>query len=282
MRSSRKSLTTAVLATATAVLVPAAAGAATLDGTVVGRPVAAGHSLVVPVLLSAVDERAAGAALARVVVPRAGGLRTRTLHLAPGDLRIGDRVTAGVPRITTRPRARVLRITRRAATLSFSRIDARRAAATAGVQRAIGQTQRLLADPMSGLDPATPATTNADLRTQLRAVRTDLNLLIADLRANADAFDATVAQIVAGRPADPARRATAERREATIVSGLTADAAAGRTAATALDDAVAHLDETLNAVGDPSSTPLPVEGVTTVSTLLHQVLDLLRGPGAGG
>lgn len=278
MPTPRKFLIPTVLVAVGAALAPAAAGAATLSGTVVGRPVLTAKRVVVPVLLSSAGERTAGAAVARVVVPRAGGLRTPGARLKPGDLRIGDRVTAAVPRITTRPRARTLRIVRRAGTPSFARMDAQKATVTAGVRRGIAQAERILADPMSTLDASTPATSTHELREQLRAVRTDLNLLIADLRATASSFDATVAQIVAARPRDAARRAVAESRQRPVLDGLRADAAAGRDAAKALDDAVAQLDETMNAVGEPSTAPLPIEGVTSVSTLLYAVLELLRGP----
>lgn len=48
-------------------------------------------------------------------------------------------------------------------------------------------------------------------------------------------------------------------------------------AAAALDDAVAQLDRTMNAVGQPSAEPLPSEGVTALGTALHAILDRLRG-----
>ncbi|WP_354700773.1 hypothetical protein DSM112329_01060 [Paraconexibacter sp. AEG42_29] len=267
----------AVLAAASAALVPSVADAATLTGTVVGRPSVAGQRIVVPVLLSAGGEKAAGAALARVVVPRTGGLRAPNVRLKPDDLRIGDRVTAAVPRVTARPQARTLRITRRSATPSFARMDSQRTTVTAGVKRGIAQAQKIIAAPTSVLDPDRPAASNFELREQLRSVRTDLNLLIADLRTTGAGLDAAVTQIVASRPAKGARRAAVERQQAKVLAGLGADATSARDAAKALDDAVAELDEAMNAVGTPSAEPLPVEGVTAVSSVLYAILDLLRG-----
>jgi hypothetical protein len=281
MTTARKVLTTMAAAAAWAVgLAPHAAGAATLDATVIGRPTVAARSIVVPVLLSASGERRAGAAVARVVVPRAGGIRTVFARIQPDGLRVGDRVTASVPRVSAHPRTRVLRVTRRAATPSFARIDSQRTTATAAVTRALAATRQLAGDPLSVLDPADPAATDQELRDQLRAVRTDLNLLIADLRLTADSLDATVALITAARPAEPARLQAVTRRQAKTLASLTADAMAARTAATALDDAVGQLDETINAVGEPSAPPLPIETVTAVSNVLYAVLDILRGPGA--
>lgn len=281
-------LQSTALAAACVALAPGVAHAATpahaqrvraaLSGTVVGRPTVAGQSVVVPVLLSSAGERTAGTALARVVAPKTGGLRASTGRLKPLDLRIGDRVTASVSRVTARLRVRVLRVTRRAGTPSFARMDGQKRTVTAGVTTAIGQAKKILDNPTSVLDPANPAASNFALREQLRAVRTDLNLLIADLRLAAGSFDTTVAQIVAARPKDAARAAVAARRQRATLDALSADAAGGRDAAKALDEAVARLDEEMNAVGQPSAEPLPIDGLAGVSNLLYQVLDLLRGP----
>jgi hypothetical protein len=276
----RKILATTALAAACAALGPAAAGAATLKGTVVGRPTVTAKSVVVPVLLSSAGERTAGTALARVVVPAARGLKSSYGRLKAADLRIGDRVTASVSRVSARPHAKALRVGRRGATPSFAKLDQQRVSVTAEITRAIASTKQLIADPTSVLDPKTPAADNNALREQLRAVRTDLNLLIANMRTTADALDATVAQIVAARPVDPARRAVAESRQKAIVDGLTSDALHGRDAAAALELAVVRLDEAMNAVGDPSAAPLPIDGLGAVSDLLYAVLDLLRGPGS--
>jgi hypothetical protein len=272
----RKILASTVLAAACAALGPAAAGAATLNGTVVGEPKVTAKSIVVPVLLSSAGERTARSALASVVVPAASGLKSSYGRLKAGDLRIGDRVTASVPRVSARPHVKVLRIGRRAATPSFAKMDQQRASVTAGINRAIASTKQLIADPTSVLDPNTPAADNNALREQLRAVRTDLNLLITSIRATADALDVTVAQIVAARPADPARRAVAERRQQPILDGLTSDALHARDAAAGLDLAVVRLDEAMNAIGDPSAAPLPIDGLGAVSDLLYTVLGLLR------
>jgi phage-related minor tail protein len=156
-------------------------------------------------------------------------------------------------------------------------MDRQHTAVTAGVNRALAATQQLMRDPTSDLDPAHPAASNQELRDQLRAVRTELNLLIADLRTTADSLDATVALITAARPADPARRQVVTRRQAKTLASLGAEATAARSAATALDDAVAQLDETINAVGDPSASPLPIETVTAAASVLYAVLDILRG-----
>jgi hypothetical protein len=259
-------------------LVPSAAGAATLRGTVVGKPVSAGKSVVVPVLLSAAGDRAAGAALARVVVP-SNRVRTAFASIRPLGLRIGDRVSATVPRITTRPRATLLRVTRRGLVPTFATTQNRRVAISAKVKRAIAATEQLKLDPMSVLDPKNPATTNEQLRDQLLAVRTDLNFLISDLRTTADALEATVAAITAVRPADPSRRAAIERRQAKTLAALKRDATTARGTVVALDDAVGRLDETINAVGGaPSAAPLPIETTTTASNILNAVFDLLRGP----
>lgn len=296
MNAARKVLIVTATATASAVaFVPQAAGAATLRGTVVGRPAVVAQKvvvqgttppgvertrtvIVVPVLLSASGERTAGAAIARVTVPATGGLKTAFARIEPGDLRVGDRVSATVSRVSVRPSAKVLRVTRRASTPSFARMDAQRASTVRKVERAIASTGRLTTDPSSTLDPKNPATSNDGLRDQLRAVRTDLNLLIADLRATADALDDTVATIAAARPQDPGRNAEVARRQAATLTRLTTDAGAARIAANGLDVAVGKLDETINAVGDPSAPPLPIEGVSAVSSLLYAVLDLLRDP----
>lgn len=277
MPSPRQILTSALLAGACAAVAPTAAGAATLSGTVVGRPTTAGKSVLVPVLLSSSGEQAAGTALAKVVVPKATGLRTTSARIKPGDLRIGDRVSASVGKVTARPRASRLTVTRRATTPSFTKIDKQKATVTGEVTRAIGTTKQILANPTSVLNPSDPASSNSELREQLRAVRTDLNFTIADLRSTATSFDTTVATIVAARPKDAVRRAVAEQREKKVLDGLTADATAGRAAAKSLDDAVAQLDETMNDIGEPSATPIGVEGVTAVSSILYAVLDLLRG-----
>ncbi len=261
-----------------AVLAPSAAGAATLRGTVIGKPVSAGANTVVPVLLSAASDRAAGGAVARVVVPRKG-IRTATAILAPLGLRIGDRVSADVARVTVRPRTRVLRVTRRGLVPTFATTAKRRASITAKVRRAIAATEQLKRDPSSVLDPKNPATTNEQLRDQLLAVRTDLNFLIDDLRTTASALTATVAAITAVRPADPARRAAIEKRQARTLATLTGDAKTASDTVVAMDEAVGRLDETINAVGGvPSAEPLPIETTTTASNILNAVFDLLRGP----
>lgn len=276
---SSKTIAGAVCAAA-CFLAPSGAGAATLRGTVVGQPQAAGGSTVVPVLLSAASDRATGASLAKVVVP-ASGVRASTGPIAPLALRIGDRVSATVTKITRRSHTRRLRVTRRGLTPTFRTTQSRRTALAAKVKRAQGAVAQLQRDPTSVLDPKHPAASNDELRGQLLSIRTDLNVLIDDVRTTGEALDATVAMITAVAPADPARARALARRQAPTLDALSTDAATARTTVVALDGAVGKLDETINDVGVPSAAPLPIETVTAASNVLAAVFDLLRGSGGG-
>ena len=268
---------TSVAACAALCALPAAAPAATLSGTVVGQPKTAHGRVVVPVLLSAAGARAAGGPVAKVSVPKAHGIRTKVKTISAGDLRIGDRVRTAVTHITTHERAVVLRVSRRGAALPFSRLSRSRSATATSVAQAIGAVDQLKANPMTLLNPATPATSNAALRAQLSEVRAGLNSLIADMRVSADGIDAAVATIERARPIVPARRAAVAAQQKALLDGLTQAAAASRDAADQLEANVTKLDEAINAIGGASSPSIGINEVGTVSDVLHAVLELLRG-----
>jgi hypothetical protein len=248
-------------AVVTSLLAVPAAGAATVRGTVVAPPAVHGAKAVVPVL-------AAGGRSVKLVVARTQ-IRTSSGRIGAGDLRFGDRVTAtGARGAAARPRVSRLRVTRRGSTASFARIASRRAATVAQVRAAIAQVAALpdTTKQIAGT-PADPAV----VRSRLRDVRTDVNLAIADLRAQAGALESAVSGAAT----------VARGGGGAYLAGLTAGATDARKAADALDVAVGHLDEVLNAVGGESDPSIPLSSTAAVSDVLHQLLDLLRGlPGA--
>lgn len=240
-------------ACAIALALASQASAATLHGTVAGTPVKSGGRVSVPILL--------GSARATVSVPRHDGIRTRHGAIAPDQLRIGDRVTA------TARRASVLHVGRRGHVKSFGALARARTAAASRVQQADRETAKLNANPLTLLDPATPAKSEADLRGQLTAVREGINSLIAEMRSDAGGLDAAAAEIEAVTAAS-----------ASLVGGLKQAAAAERQAADRLDAATARLDTAIDGVGEPSSPSVGLNEVGTVSEVLSALLELLRGP----
>lgn len=238
----------------------APAQSATLRGTVVAPPAVHGTSAVVPVV-------ATSGRTVKVVVPR-GAIRSRAGRIAAADLRFGDRVTAsGARGAASRPHARALRVTRRGTTASFGRIAKRRAATVTKVKAAIDTIAALpqQTSQITGAQGALPA----DVRDRLQAVRTDVNLAIADLRDQAVALEGA-ATGAAG---------TARGSDAYLAT-LRGQAGDARKVADAMDVAVGRLDEAINDVGGESAPPaVPISGVGSVSEILHDVLDLLRGLG---
>ena len=231
-----------------------------------------------PVLLSAAGSKAADAALAKVSVPARRGIRTATKSLKASELRIGDRVTAVVSRVSKRPRASVLRVGVRGKAPSFARLTKRLAAATTSVKNAISSVDQIKANPMTLLDPANPAKGNAELRAQFLEVRSGLNLLVSDLRASAAGTNAAITAITAASPSDARRKAAVAAEQAKLLSDLSQSADSSRIAATQLETAVTRLDESINAIGGASSPSVGINQVGTVSDILHAVLELLRDP----
>ncbi len=244
-----------------ALVVAGSADAATLRGTVVAPPATHGRTVVVPVL------RADGRAI-KAVLPASGAIRAPIGRLKATQLRFGDAVTLRGSRLTgLRPHARTLTVGKRGPTLTFAAISARRTAAIANVQKA--------ADTVLALPQQTAQITAktdvlpAEVRAQLRDIRTDVNYTIADLRDQAGALEAVAAAA-----------APVQRGRAGYLDTLKAEAAGARTAADKLDESVGQLDEAINAVGPDSLFPsLPINAVGAVSDVLHAVLDLLRGQG---
>jgi hypothetical protein len=217
--------------------------------------------------------------VARLSVRASKGLRTKARSIEPGELRIGDRVHAAVTHVASSVRVTILRIAGRGAALPFARLTEARAAATKRVEQAARAVDQIKAGPMTLLDPATPAGSDDQLRAQLTQVRAGLNTLISDLRTTADGIEKAVATIQRQRPSDASRRAAAERRQRSLLAGLTDTATGERTAADQLDAAVTRLDQAIIDVGGASTPSIGLNEVGTVSDVLHAVLELLRpGP----
>lgn len=227
-----------------------AASGATLHGTVAGHPVLHGRSVVVPVATRA---RVVRVTARRIVGPN-GGLRP--LALRPAD-RVAVRVRGRGGR---RVRAAVLRVTRRSGAPSYGRLDAERSSARAGVKDAAAAVAALPERTQAARSTGEAA---AAVRARLLTLRTQVNTLIAGLRSTADALDASRARVPAA-------------------ADLTAFATACRTAATALDDAVARLDAVLNDVGGTSAPGVPLGTTSTLSDVLHAILVALGEPEVAG
>lgn len=250
-------------------LLPASASAATLGGTVVGEPSAG----TVPVLLGEGSRTAARLAkpLTRV---QAVQIRTRNGRLAPSALRIGDRVAfaaRGKPG-ARRTRTSVLRVRARGSAPTFAALAASRTATQTSAAKALASADDLLA----GRVPQDAPGGNAKLRADLIALRTQVNLLIADLRTTGAGFGTTLDQIAAARPADASRAASVAGLQAPFLTAITASRDSALTAADDLDTAVASLDERINDVGGASAPSVPFGTTSTASDLIQGVLDVLR------
>ncbi len=247
-------------------LLPAGAQAATLRGTVVAEP-AAGR---VPVLLGEGSRTAARLAKPLVRV-RAGSVRTRNGRLAASALRLGDRVSF-TPARGTASRTSVLRVQARGSAPTFAALAASRAATQASATKALASADDLLA----GRVPQDAPDGNEKLRRDLIALRTQVNLLIADLRSTGSGFGTTLGQIAAARPVDASRAAAVARLQAPFLAGITRSRDDALAAADDLDGAVGSLDERINAVGGDSGPSLPFGTTSTASDLIKGVLDVLR------
>jgi hypothetical protein len=247
----RRSLLAALAA---AVLLAAApAGAATLHGRILGRPQLAGTHARVPLLLDDGTE-------AVVTVPARSGFRTVTTGRSSADrTRLGDAVTARVRRLLRgRGQAKYLKIVKRSAAPAFADLDARLGASSAGVKRAVAEIGRISAAEATGPQD------HAALRHHLLDLRYQLNLLIADLRGQADGMDRVRGDL------DGVRRAEE------LVGQLRAAAGGMRSAAGKLEHGVTGLDEFINAIGG-SGAPLPVGSASTVGAVLDLALQVLDG-----
>jgi hypothetical protein len=217
----------------------AGAGPRALPGSVAGAPETRGARVVVPVLLDAAPARRArlAAPVVRVVLPADGAIRTARAPIAPGGLRLGDRVAAEGPALPAardravrpRVRARLLRVGRRSTLASFGALDAAVADARGALREALATTDR----PGAVLPGR-------------------LVLLSADLRRLADAL-ATTEHRVRRRAVpreDPGRRQAAERRAlADLLAGAREHAAR---VADGLDVAAAALTRPQPGAADPA------------------------------
>jgi hypothetical protein len=260
-------LLAAALAATVGITAAPARGATTLRGRILGRPHVEGVHARVPVVLDARSARMLHARSAEAVltVPARSGFRSIDRGRGtPDATRLGDIISARVRGLGPggAARARYLKIERRSAAPSFAALAARLGASAAGARRASDEVGRIAAAEQSG--PQDPA----QLRTYLLGVRYQLNLLIADLRAQRDAFGAVVAGV----------RDLPGGGE--LVDRLAAAADAAGAAAQRLEDGVTGLDEFINSIGGPSGPALPVGSVSEVGALLDAAQKLLDGLGA--
>ncbi len=283
-RTARATLATITLLLPATVLAAPASAATNIKGTVVGAPTSSRGLASVPVLLSVTSGRSlrTNAAVVRVRVPAARGIRARTGVLAPGGLRIGDRVHARVGRLTSGSvRTSVLRISARGGAASFDRLKRSRLRAAdqaAAAATAVGQ----LDATGSGVEGAT-ADDASELRRQLMDLRYDLNVLIADMRILSEQITDAIARIERGRPADPSRRSAVARRQAPLIAELARTRDDLDRSRTDLEDAVTRLDRAILDVGGVSAPSLPIGTVGTVTDTVQLVLALLGKPqGANG
>jgi hypothetical protein len=116
----------------------------------------------------------------------------------------------------------------------------------------------------------------ARLRTQLIDLRTNLNLVIADLRQTRTGLSDTIAAIERDRPSDPARRDAVARQQEPLLAGLANVRDDADDSANLLEGAVAKVDEAINEVGTESAPSIPLQTTSAVTDVLYAVLDLLR------
>lgn len=260
----RRTLLVAALA-AVVFITAAPAHAATLRGRILGQPHVHGSQATVPVLLDDASVRRldARAVKAMVTVPAGSGFRTvSTGRTTAGGTRLGDVVSARVGSLSAHgaATARYLKIERRSTAPSFAALGTRLRAARAGAGQALGDVARTAQAEQSG--PPDPGL----LRTSLLQVRYQLNLLIADLRQQADGIDQVVADLQ-GAPQDDSTSA--------LIQQLSAASSALRDAASNLDDAVAALDEFINSIGGAGTPPPSTGTADTVGAVLQAAQDVL-------
>lgn len=257
-------------------LAPAAGAATPARGTVIGAPTVAGSLASVPVLVSEatrVKLRLSDPVL-RIRVPLERGIRARTGVLAPGALRIGDRVSATLrPAQSGTARTGVLRVTIRSRLASFDQLERSRTRASDRAMLALEEVAKLDATG-SGVQ-GTPAASANELRARLEELRTALNLLVADLRAFEPQLGVVIRRIEEERPADPARREAVARRQQPLVAALRASLDQTVQAREALEAAVTRLDEAILDVGGTSAPALPIGTVGTVTDAVQAVLKII-------
>jgi hypothetical protein len=249
----RRSWCAAVLA-ASILITAAPAGAATVNGRILGRPQIDGVHALMPVLL-------ADGAGVMLTVPAMSGFRTVTTGRTSADrTRLGDAVSATVRAVRGgRASAKYLKITKRSAAPAFGDLDASLASSSEGVKQAAAEVAAITAAEASG--PQDPAKLRGDLLT----LRYRLNLLIAGLRSQADGMD-HVKQTLSGLPkADP------------LSGQLTGAVTGARSAATKLEEGVTGLDEFINSIGGTGGGPLPVGGVGEIGQILTTAEQILDG-----
>jgi len=253
-----------------------ASAATTIRGTVIGAPTSTAATATVPILLSVASGRAlhTRAAVVRVRVPSRRGIRALSGVLAPGGLRIGDRVHAEVGRLRDGGvRTSTLRVSTRGGAASFDRLERSRTQARERAQAAAEAVARLDATG-SGVQGAT-APSPTELREQLMALRYDLNVLIADLRELGGQTTDAIARIERERPADAKRNAVVTRRQAPLIAALNASRTELDEARKQLEDAVTRLDAAILDVGGASAPSVPIGTVGTVSDVVQAVLFIL-------
>ena len=260
-----------VAALAAVVFITAApAHAATLRGRILGQPHVRGSSAAVPMLLDDASVRRFGARSVKaiVTVPARSGFRTATTgRTTAAGTRLGDVVVARVRSLSARgaARARYVKIERRSTAPSFAALRTHVRAAKAGADQALGEMARAAQAGQSDQQDSGP------LGTGLVLVRDELNLLIADLRSQADGIDQVISDLQAG-PQDDSTSA--------LIQQLSAASSALRDAAASLDDAVASLDELINSIGGAAGPSLPVGSADIAGALLQAAQDVLGALGS--
>jgi hypothetical protein len=277
----RRTLPAAALA-AIVLIAAAPAQGATLRGRILGRPQVHGMHARVPVLLDDASVRRLGARSVEAIltVPACSGFRTATTGRTHADrTRLGDVVSARVHALSAggAAAAKYLKIERRSGAPAFADLMARLVASTGGARQALDEVSRIADAERTG--PQDPG----QLRTYLLRVRYHLNLLIADLRRQADGIGKVIADVRGGRESDGARRDAAARSEEPLLDRLGKAGSAAGASANRLEDAVAGLDEFINSIGGLRGPSLPAGGTGVVVDLLataEQVLHRLGGAGS--
>jgi hypothetical protein len=265
----RRTLLTGALAAVVFIAAAPAAGAAKLHGRILGRPHVDGAQATVPVLLDGASMRVLGARRAEVLVtvPARSGFRTATRgRSSAAGTRLGDVVSARIAALRGRAsiHARYLKLERRSTAPAFGELESRLAAAAAGAEQALPAAGRIADAEQQG--PPDPG----QLRFSLLGVRTNLNLLISDLRDQARGIDDLVADLRGSSP--PPADALLQR--------LGEVAAALRGVAQTLEDGVAGLDEFINSIGGLGGGTLPAGSTDAVGQVVGTVLQTLDQLGA--
>jgi len=243
---------------------------------VVGTPTLSATSAWVPVLLSEGTRARLRQSdpVIRIRVPRARGIRARAGVIAPGGLRIGDRVSAALGPVRAGvARTAIMRVTTRGGVASFDRLKRSR---TRALQQAAGARDEVAKLDASGSGvQGAPAGSSVELRAHLEQLRHDLNVLVADLRATEGQITDAIARIERERPAAPARRDATARRQRPVIDALRASRDEAARARLALEAAVTRLDAALLDVGGTSDPALPVGTVGTVTDVVQAVLAIV-------